>query len=40
MAGSAFLVGFFTALGWFSAQKLVTTVDTTIKPVVQLEQKQ
>ena len=39
MIGNAFIIGFFTALGWFSAQKIVAAVDTSIKPMVQIEQK-
>ena len=38
MISNAFIIGFFTALGWFSAQKLVTTVDPSAKPIVQTEQ--
>ena len=37
MIGSALVVGFFTAIGWFSAQKLMTNV-TEPKPPIQIEQ--
>ena len=36
MATTAFIVGFFTALGWWSAHKVLTLVD---KPEIKQEQK-
>jgi len=36
MASTAFVVGFFTALGWWSANKLIVLVD---KPIEKQEQK-
>ncbi len=32
MVGIAFVVGFFTALGWWSANKLTKEIDKQIEP--------
>ena len=37
MIANALILGFFTAIGWFSAQKLMTNVIDQ-KPPVQIEQ--
>ena len=39
MIANALILGFFTAIGWFSAQKLMTAVVDT-KPPTQIEQKE
>ena len=38
MIANAFVIGFFTALGWISAHKIVATVDPIAKPVANIEQ--
>jgi hypothetical protein len=39
MIGNALVIGFFTAIGWFSAQKLMNaTID--LKIPTQIEQKE
>ena len=35
MAGTALVIGFFTAIGWWSAGKITTIIDC---PSVQIEQ--
>ena len=40
MIGTAFVIGFFTAMGWFSAQKIVALTGDTIKSPVTIEQQQ
>lgn len=37
MIANALIIGFFTAIGWFSAQKLMTAVVDT-KPPTEIEQ--
>ena len=39
MIGNALVIGFFTAIGWFSAQKLMTS-SFDVKATTQIEQKQ
>jgi len=39
MIGNALVIGFFTAIGWFSAQRLMTTTFDAKTPT-QIEQKQ
>ena len=40
MAVNALIVGFFTAMGWFGAQKILSTMDHIEKPNTILEQKE
>lgn len=40
MAANAFVLGFFTAMGWFSAHKVLATLDHTEKPITILERKE
>lgn len=39
MIGNAFVIGFFTALGWISAHKLTATTMEIVSPP-QIEQKE
>ena len=40
MIGNAFIIGFFTALGWFSAQKIIALTGDTLKSPLTIEQKE
>lgn len=35
MMVTAFIVGFFTALGWWSANKITDKIDNADKPIIE-----